>query len=468
MSPIAGLTDGNPSFHEIGRIRKGGPKQKKTDKSGGVYEVMGKDLDHFRITFRDDIDPATVARFTDRYGDEPTLINVRLAFQNIKTAWDAWYVSYLKGGLLGRAGDFRGDGINRWNYLRDYRSNEVLIRDGKLTPLGVERKIGIDFDPEKPVYFYKSRKNSEDVPVYATPEGRLSVVVPELGIMAYLTLITHSLGDIAAISSNLEAIRQKSEDLGIAITQIPLVLTRRRERISMPTDNGRVYGDKWMVHLEVAPEFAEIALQYMDRLASKVFAMSPGAQPKPPALSSGGNWPDDPENIDNEGEADQAEMDEITSGPAYNMTTSSTDAPLNGSVITDPTAEKEQDAAAKRPFNPATTKTRLLAIAENHAQFTPSEAQKKLLIYGLKLCFIGEDDKAITDKRHIILNYLTGHASSKEVDGKTFKAIVENWLHMTQDSGGDYFIDPLAAREAQAIVNASLVAEGQASFLPAQ
>ena len=50
---IAGLTDQRASFIELGRIRKGSPK-KVIHKNGRDIETVGDDLDHFRVTFRDD------------------------------------------------------------------------------------------------------------------------------------------------------------------------------------------------------------------------------------------------------------------------------------------------------------------------------------------------------------------------------------------------------------------------------
>ena len=50
---IAGLTDQRASFIELGRIRKDSPK-KIIHKNGRDIETVGDDLDHFRVTFRED------------------------------------------------------------------------------------------------------------------------------------------------------------------------------------------------------------------------------------------------------------------------------------------------------------------------------------------------------------------------------------------------------------------------------
>jgi hypothetical protein len=49
------------------------------------------------------------------------------------------------------------------------------------------------------------------------------------------------------------------------------------------------------------------------------------------------------------------------------------------------------------------------------------------------------------------------------VTGPQFKAIVDKWLEMKKnpDGSGEYLINHFSAQEAEAIVAAALVAEGQ-------
>jgi hypothetical protein len=117
----------------------------------------------------------------------------------------------------------------------------------------------------------------------------------------------------------------------------------------------------------------------------------------------------------------------------------------------------------QRPYPASVVKDGIARKAEKHQDFKPNDKQQNLLRYGLDLCFAG--DPAAEDKRHTLLDYLTGHASTKDVTGQQFKAIVEDWLKMEQDSGGEYTVDAFAAKEAQAIVTAALVGEGQQSLL---
>ncbi|MHC4464640.1 MAG: hypothetical protein ACYS30_24895, partial [Planctomycetota bacterium] len=78
------------------------------------------------------------------------------------------------------------------------------------------------------------------------------------------------------------------------------------------------------------------------------------------------------------------------------------------------------------------------------------------------LAFTG--DEAVEDKRHTVLFYLTGHESTKDVPGNMFKAIIEDWLGMEKDSGGEWTITPMSAAEAQMIYTAALKDEGQAEL----
>ena len=117
----------------------------------------------------------------------------------------------------------------------------------------------------------------------------------------------------------------------------------------------------------------------------------------------------------------------------------------------------------ERPYLPEVVKEKYLELVEKHKDFKPNQAQIGLLVHGMELCFGGEED--IEDKRHTVLLYLTGHASAKELSGKQFNAIVQNWLNMEKDSTGDYQIDPLSVKEAHTIYLASLMQEGQAQLL---
>ena len=112
-----------------------------------------------------------------------------------------------------------------------------------------------------------------------------------------------------------------------------------------------------------------------------------------------------------------------------------------------------------RPYAPSIVKDRIITKASRSKQFDPTEKQQQLLRFALELCFPG--DKEADDKRHTVLNYLTGDPSTKNVTGQYFKAIIEDWLEVEQDDGGEYRVKPIAAQEAQAIFTEALKDEGQ-------
>lgn len=313
--PIYGLSDQAATIKEIGRIRKGGPKTE--------YKP-GPNLDYFRVTFRDD-ELEAQKTFVDVYGEHPVFINLRLAFDTIPENWFAWYTCYLKGGQLGMA-----DG-KKWHYLRDYRSQKVLIKNGELTNLGVEAGISLDFNKEDAVYFYYSRKQKKDMPVYARPEGRLSVMIPELGRFVSMTLLTHSLHDIGHIEGALKFIESRSKLLGVPMSFIPLTLSRQTEQISKPMDNGRGMVDEWLVKLEIHPDFAGMAIPYLTRQTVARLQSLPEPADRPDLLT----LPEPELDGDEPTEEDMEPEDEIKPGPQF-------EAQPDAIVVTEPDPKAPQ------------------------------------------------------------------------------------------------------------------------------
>lgn len=134
----------------------------------------------------------------------------------------------------------------------------------------------------------------------------------------------------------------------------------------------------------------------------------------------------------------------------------------------DPEPEPEPVTASTngdRPYHPQEVRKKIRQAAEKFNDFTPTEKQQQLLRYGLELCFAGDENAA--DKRHAVLHYLTGKASTKEVSGQYFKALIEKWLDLEKsaDGSGDYVVNPYAAKEAQSIVTEALKEEGQQTLL---
>jgi phage recombination protein Bet len=118
----------------------------------------------------------------------------------------------------------------------------------------------------------------------------------------------------------------------------------------------------------------------------------------------------------------------------------------------------------ERPYPPEIVKSGLEHKAAQKRDFTPSDKQQSLLRHGIDLCFIG--DPNVEDKRHTVLRYLTGDPSTKAVSGKMLKVLLEDWLKIHQnEQTQEYMIANMAIKEAESIVTAALIGEGQVGFI---
>ena len=228
--PIKGLTDRNAAFPEIGRIRKGAPKE--TDRPG-------KDLTYFRVEFdqNDRMYDVMWATFLSHYGPEPAEIDVLLPFPTVEENFETWREAYLTGGLVHRC-----DGENVY-YETDPATGEVLIKSVL---------EGATHNPEHPVAYY----GEENTPLYCKPTGRLRVILPALNRLAYLTFLTGSIHDIVNVSRQLEALYRFAGSL----VTLPLILRRKPVKISTPDPRKRgkrVRREKWLVSVEANPRWVE-------------------------------------------------------------------------------------------------------------------------------------------------------------------------------------------------------------------
>lgn len=259
--PITGLTDRQPSFKEIARLRLGIPKS-EAEASGP------KEISYFRPDFRPDAQDAAVD-FSKIYGMQPTLINIRLPFSEIIRCWDAYYEVYNKSGMLGMA-----DGT-RWLYLRHNQTGELIVKDGvPQKPTGFLDENGMSylpFDKATPVYSYKS-KQGQDVPVFAKPTGKLKVLIPELKRAAYVLVITHSVYNIMKISEQLAGIDMIARNAGLSLPMVPMILSRRQETISVSYNGRKSMQPHYLLNIEIDPAWMEAQFKYLDTIL-------PGALP---------------------------------------------------------------------------------------------------------------------------------------------------------------------------------------------
>lgn len=231
--PIYGLTDRGLSFPEIGSIRKGDRKEKKTRPNGSEYETVGKDLQYFRVEF-DEQEAEAKTKFMQVYGARAAELNVFLPFDDIERMWNPYYEAYVAGGLV-----YRSDGR--------YVTYEINPATGA--------KVVVNGEPAKPhrpnpVGVYGSKNE----PINAKATGRLKVIIPELARAAYLVVHTTSVHDIINLSDQLAALKAINSG---RLAGIPLKLRRRPKQISTPSGEGgkRARRVKWLLSVEADPEW---------------------------------------------------------------------------------------------------------------------------------------------------------------------------------------------------------------------
>ena len=208
--PIRGLSDRAASFPEIGRIRKGAPKQE---------DRPGEDLTYFRIEL-DEAEKEAAAILRGAYPENPTELNILLPFNSVDENFDAWREAYVAGGMVHRC-----DGERVW-YEINPKTGERIVVAG---------------DPIKQCDGSKKCK----------PVGRLKVLIPELQRLAYLTVLTGSVHDVMNISRQLDALLQINGQLA----GVPLKLRRRPMAISTPSgpDGKRARRIKSLLSIEADP-----------------------------------------------------------------------------------------------------------------------------------------------------------------------------------------------------------------------
>lgn len=235
---IKGLSDRGMSFPEIGQIRKGAPK---------TENAPGKDLQYFRVTF-DEQEVKAAETFKSAYGETPAEINILLFSDEIESSWQNWLEAYTAGRMVARS-----DG-EKFIYLVDTNTGEIIVKDGQPYKKYVEGE---------PVGTYKS--NGKEEKIYCKPAGRLKVLIPELQRLVYLVVLTTSIHDIINISSQLQMLKEINHG---RLAGIPMVLRRRPKKISTPkADGSRARYSKWMLSIEVDPEWVKAKLLEVKHLA---------------------------------------------------------------------------------------------------------------------------------------------------------------------------------------------------------
>ena len=231
--PIQGLTDREsvkPRFTRLGKIRKG-----YKDEEGQMH-----DLDYFRfVASRPEIQKA----FENHCGREPRLLHILLPYPTVEENWESWLEEWGKSGLIHRC-----DGQYMVRWLQPDKSYAQDPQQQKQMPCP-----------------YESRKVQRTMAnPGCRPVGYLSVIIPELlaeGFVGNVIVETHSLNDLANISSSLINAEEKARNAGNphVLQFMEFVLYRQEEEIGIRYQrDGKIIktrDDKWMIRLDPAREW---------------------------------------------------------------------------------------------------------------------------------------------------------------------------------------------------------------------
>lgn len=121
------------------------------------------------------------------------------------------------------------------------------------------------------------------------------------------------------------------------------------------------------------------------------------------------------------------------------------------------TVEKKTNT---RPYEPEMVKEKIEEFASMFSKSWDEETLAKkqtAVVINLELCYAG---KGADMKRHEAMLYLVGVAHSKELTAPQTYGLLR-WLAPSQDSGGAWSPDPMAIREAQALLTVARKEAGQ-------
>lgn len=466
------------AFPECGQIRKGYPKQ-KIKKNGYEVETVGKDLGaRFRVVFYDGTDnQLSRERFLQGHqghitvlenGDiivDPAELAVLFPLADPSACWDAWYEAYTAGRLVARADGER--------FIRLIENGRVVVSNGEpYTP----------FVPGQVVGTYRNKKGEvQEIKSKAT--GRLRVVLPELLRMATMTVHTTSIYDVARITQQLGALqfiaRMLPNHTGVA--GIPLSLTRRMTEVTWSQPDGSARRVKTaLLTIEADPEWVARMFARMASLALPTGELQAALLPAGDQVELEIDERDLPQA---EAQIEEAGFDEDEFTEAeYSVSEPPEEPPLD---IAEPalapagrttgakkagakSAPLPEPAAAQpsRPYPAETVRQALLdAVVRYDTQTyeirngeSDPDKLRGIVAANLEMCFAG--DKSAGDKRHTLLAFVFGEPSVKKLSHHQLIAL-KRWLAATSDSGGEWRPNPMSATEAQALVSAALVAEGQ-------
>lgn len=216
----------------IAKLRKGAPKEQRKRKDGSTYEVVGRDLDHLRVSFDPEYEHLQPV-FTKLYGKEPKEFAAFLNADTVHEAFDFWNEEWTATTMLRRC-----DGQHKhvwYNEQTGFYQNAKVLCDAK-----GGGKCG------------------------CKAVGRLNVILPEFtmetGVIGYFTIETHSEEDIRTLYARITSIWATFGKL----RGVPLVFYRVPRKTSTPDveKNGTRTGKRrnltrHMLDCRVEPEYTK-------------------------------------------------------------------------------------------------------------------------------------------------------------------------------------------------------------------
>ena len=231
--PIHGLTRTEGILPRLGELRKGTPKTLITKgKNKGKYK-WGVDQDFFRFTAQDE--PELEQHFAKVFGPEPRKIPCFLPYQYPDECFEAWNYTFRASGI-----QVKCDGLH---VCAQRGEDGHLIHYSNESAPPCMAQTGCYTDGRGQVH-------------RCQPRGMLHIVIPSLMRYGTVAVLTGSKVDISHLSGSLVHLFQKSREFGIALSEIPMQLTRHKMRQSKPMPDGsRRRVPTSFIRIEILPEW---------------------------------------------------------------------------------------------------------------------------------------------------------------------------------------------------------------------
>jgi hypothetical protein len=233
------------AFPTVAQIRKGGQKR-VIQKNGRSIEAFGTDLeDKFRVVFAPGAQEIMTA-FMEVYGTlTPTRIRAMIPFQSV---WSTWYFAneaYASSCRVAQADD------EHFISLRDPLTLAYTIRNGE------------PYRPYTPGEKISYQRDGKTYSLTIKPNGRLRLFLPEIGRWVTFELRTNAYYDRVNIEQQLGALQAIANVLNNGnAAGIPFNIYRRLgEVLWNKPDGGALRVKKWLVNIEIDPEWGAQALQ---------------------------------------------------------------------------------------------------------------------------------------------------------------------------------------------------------------